>query len=112
MKFEPEMLDKKTNNIIFFLITLLTLFLISSMFLHRLHSNTDTVENNRNLSQPDNFDILDFWEKEIERVNNTPLNINMGDNFSILYSNPFTSKQYVLNAQDIYFDSPNWINSN
>ncbi|NVM46015.1 MAG: prolyl oligopeptidase family serine peptidase [Candidatus Lokiarchaeota archaeon] len=57
----------------------------------------------------DNFDILDFWENEIERVNNTPLNIVYGDNRTILHSITYSNKIYELHAQDISFTSPNWV---
>jgi cephalosporin-C deacetylase-like acetyl esterase len=58
----------------------------------------------------DNFDILDFWENEIERVNNTALNIVYGDNnYTIDHTNSFSDKRYELKAQDIYFNSPNWV---
>ncbi len=57
----------------------------------------------------DSFDILDFWETEIERVNNTPLNIIYGDNHTIEHTLSFSEKKYELKAQEIYFDSPNWV---
>jgi len=57
----------------------------------------------------DNFNILDFWENEIERVNNTSLNVVFGDNHTIEHITSFSNKIYELKAQDIYFNSPNWV---
>ncbi|MHA1471826.1 MAG: alpha/beta hydrolase family protein, partial [Promethearchaeota archaeon] len=57
----------------------------------------------------DNFNILDFWESEIERVNSTPLNIVYNSNRTILHTTSFSNKVYELKAQDIYFSSPNWV---
>ncbi|MHA1319941.1 MAG: alpha/beta hydrolase family protein [Promethearchaeota archaeon] len=57
----------------------------------------------------DNFNILDFWENEIERVNSTPLNIVYGNNHTIEHITSFSNKIYELKAQDIYFNSPNWV---
>ncbi len=57
----------------------------------------------------DNFNILDFWENEIERVNSTQLNIVYGDNHTIQHTNSFSNKNYELKARDIYFNSPNWV---
>ena len=57
----------------------------------------------------DNFNILDFWENEIERVNNTPLNIVNGDYRTIEHVTSFSNKIYELKAQEIYFNSPNWV---
>jgi len=55
------------------------------------------------------FDILDFWQDEILRVNNTDLNITFGDNDTIEYSNPYTKQDYEFISQEIYFNSPNWV---
>jgi len=57
----------------------------------------------------DNFDILDFWENEIERVNSTALNIVLGDSHTIEHTNSFSNKLYELKARDISFNSPNWV---
>jgi len=57
----------------------------------------------------DNFDILDFWENEIERVNSTALNIVYGDNHTIEHTISFSNKNYELKAREIYFNSPNWV---
>jgi len=59
----------------------------------------------------ENFDILNFWQDEISRVNNTPLNIIYGDNSSLEYTNPYTQQDYIFSTQEIYFDSPNWVNA-
>ena len=56
-----------------------------------------------------NFDILNFWANEIERVNNTPLNIIFGNNRTIEHEISYSDKLYELKAQDIYFLSPNWV---
>ncbi|MFW9950743.1 MAG: alpha/beta hydrolase family protein, partial [Candidatus Thorarchaeota archaeon] len=57
----------------------------------------------------DNFDILEFWDSEMERVNNTPLNIIYGNNRSIEHVITYTNEKYELKAQEIYFTSPNWV---
>ncbi|MHA1241134.1 MAG: hypothetical protein ACTSQU_10115 [Promethearchaeota archaeon] len=57
----------------------------------------------------DNFNILDFWQNEIERVNSTSLNIVYGDNHTIEHIASYSNKRYELKAQDIYFNSPNWV---
>jgi cephalosporin-C deacetylase-like acetyl esterase len=57
----------------------------------------------------DNFDILNFWDTEMARVNNTPLDIVYGNNRTIEHSVSYTGVKYELNAQDISFVSPNWV---
>jgi cephalosporin-C deacetylase-like acetyl esterase len=57
----------------------------------------------------ENFDILNFWEKEIERVNNTPLNIAYGSNRTVQHIITYSNEKYELHLQDIYFNSPNWV---
>jgi len=98
--------DKK-NGIIAGLIILIMILLIPLIL------DSLTPSNNKVFSvsaSGDNFDILDFWENEIERVNNTPLNIVYGDNnYTISHTNSFSDKLYELKAQDIYFNSPNWV---
>jgi len=62
-------------------------------------------------SNSTNFNILDFWEDEIIRVNNTPLNIVYGGNSTLKYIDPYTDEDYDFTAQEIHFDSPNWVNA-
>jgi len=59
----------------------------------------------------DSFDILDFWQDEILRVNNTLLNIVFGDNSSLEYTNPYTQQYFEFITQEISFVSPNWVNA-
>jgi len=105
-----SMLTKNKRNEIFFGFTLL-----ASILLIPLIANVSTSSFNRNNSlspspaSGDNFDILDFWDNEIERVNNTPLNIVYGDYRTIEHSITYTNKIYELHAQDISFTSPNWV---
>ena len=60
-------------------------------------------------SSGENFDILDFWDKEIERVNSTLLNIVYGSNRTIQHTIRYSNENYELNVQDVYFNSPNWV---
>ena len=99
----------KKNSLFLGFIVVISILLIPLMI------NVLTLFNNRDSSvfsmsaNGDDFNILDFWEKEIERVNNTPLNIVYGDNHTIEHITSFSNKKYELNAQDIYFNSPNWV---
>jgi cephalosporin-C deacetylase-like acetyl esterase len=96
----------KKNSIFLGLIVVISILLIPLML------DSITLPNNKEFSvsaTEDNFDILDFWENEIERVNSTPLNIVYGDNRTIEHTISFSNKLFELKAQDIYFDSPNWV---
>lgn len=62
-------------------------------------------------SNSNDFNILTFWDQEIERVNNTSLNIELGENFTLKYTNPNTKEEYDFIAQEIHFDSPNWVDA-
>jgi cephalosporin-C deacetylase-like acetyl esterase len=100
--------QKKTLTVI--LILLLFFFVVGSLII--LFKNNDYLtesESTININQTDDFDILEFWDSEIERVNNTPLNIFFGENKSVNYINPYLDKTYLLNYQDVYFNSPNWV---
>jgi len=99
----------KKNSIFLGLIVVISILLIPLMldnltFFNDKNSSLFSVSTNG-----DNFDILDFWENEIERVNSTALNIVYGDNQTIEHTNSFSNKKYELKAQDIYFNSPNWV---
>ncbi len=105
------MLTKNKRNRIFFGFTIIASILLVPLI---LDVSTDLNSNDTSLfsvsTNGNNFDILDFWENEIERVNNTALNIVYGDNnYTILHTNSFSNKVYELKAQDIYFNSPNWV---
>ena len=98
--------ERKKNRIIFGFIV------VSSILLVPLLLDFSTPVNKQNLALSANgvnFDILDFWENEIERVNSTPLNIVYGDNYTIYHTISFSEKIYELRARDIYFNSPNWV---
>ncbi len=103
----------KNSFLLIILVSILFFFSINSIFLNLILSQQEIVplDNSLRTNQSENFDILDFWEREIERVNNTPLDLHYGENQSIQYTNPFINKEHILNAQNIYFDSPNWVNS-
>jgi len=111
MRLKSILKKNKKNRIIFGFIFVISILLIPLML------NIFAPFNNRDSSlfsvsaDGDNFDILDFWENEIERVNNTPLNIVYGENHTIEHTPSFSNKIYELNAQDIYFNSPNWVGS-
>ncbi len=99
----------KKNRFIFGFIILISILLVPLMldilaFLNTRDSSLFSASTNG-----DNFNILDFWENEIERVNSTSLNIVYGDNRTIKHTISFTNKMYELKAQDIYFNSPNWV---
>ena len=99
----------KKNRIIFGFIVVISILLIPFML------EILAPFNNRDSSlfsvsaDGDNFDILDFWENEIERVNSTQLNIINGSIHTIEHITSFSNKIYELKAQDIYFNSPNWV---
>lgn len=99
----------KKNRIIFGFTILISILLIPLMldFLAPINSKNSSLYSVS--ANGDNFDILDFWENEIERVNSTPLNIVYGDNHTIEHTISFSNKMYELKAQDIYFNSPNWV---
>lgn len=92
-----------------FSITLISVFFNFINF--NFYSNDNYIVNPETLnsSNSDNFDILEFWQKEIERVNNTPLNTHFGVNSSVDYINPYTNEKDIFTAQEIHFDSPNWV---
>ena len=109
MLLKSNLKKNKKNRLIFGLPIIASILLIPLM----LDVSTDLF--NRDSSNfsisanGDNFNILDFWENEIERVNNTPLNIVYGNNHTIEHLTSFSNKIYELKAQDIYFNSPNWV---
>ncbi len=104
----------KKNSKLILSILVVTIFVISIGF----NTRGIEIQNNLNeenelgnvlISAEDNFDILDFWQSEIGRVNATDLNIEFMDNETIEYTNPYTKKDYEFTKQEIYFDSPNWV---
>lgn len=101
--------NEKKNHLFFGLTFSLSLFLILLLSIVLAPSNI----NNRTLTSistnSENFNILDFWDTEIARVNNTPLNLVYGNNRTIEHSISYTGVKYELNAQDIAFTSPNWV---
>ncbi|MBY9020452.1 MAG: alpha/beta fold hydrolase [Candidatus Lokiarchaeota archaeon] len=105
-----SILKKNKQNRIIFGFSLLILILLIPLMLDGIapfnnkHSPLFAIS-----ADGDNFDILDFWENEIERVNSTPLNIVYGENHTIEHVVEFSNNKYVLNAQDVYFNSPNWV---
>ena len=100
--------QKKHLGLILFL--LLIFFVVGSLVvLFKTNYYLREPESTINSGQTDDFDILKFWDSEIERVNNTPLNLYFGENKSLNYRNPYLDKTYLLNYQEIYFSSPNWV---
>ncbi|MFW9938761.1 MAG: alpha/beta hydrolase family protein [Candidatus Thorarchaeota archaeon] len=57
------------------------------------------------------FDILDFWQEEITRVNSTNLDIVFGENDTIEYTNPYSKIKHEFTSQEVYFNSPNWVDA-
>jgi len=55
------------------------------------------------------FNILDFWESEIGRVNRTKLNLELGDNFTLKLKDPDTQLDVEFIASEVQFESPNWV---
>jgi len=55
------------------------------------------------------FNILDFWETEIGRVNATDLNLELGINKTIKILNPDTQEKESFTAKEVAFYSPNWV---
>jgi len=97
------------NRIIFGFIVVISILLIPLMLDVLAPFNNKDSSVFSTSANGENFNILDFWENEIERVNNTPLNIVFGDNRTIEHTISFSNKKYELKAQDIYFNSPNWV---
>ncbi|MFO8020084.1 MAG: alpha/beta fold hydrolase [Promethearchaeia archaeon] len=60
-------------------------------------------------SNPSDFDVLNFWENEMQRVNETDLNIEYKENNTLDYENPYSGKKYEFIKQEIAFNSPNWV---
>lgn len=104
------MLIKNKRNEIFFGFSIIASILLIPLI---INISTSSFNSDNSLSPSpasgDNFDILDFWDSEIERVNNTPLNIVYGNNRTIEHSITYSNKIYDLHAQDISFTSPNWV---
>lgn len=104
------MLVKNKKKSVVFGLTVIAVILLVPII---LDLSTEFINNDTSLfslsANGDNFDILDFWDNEIERVNNTPLNIVYGNNRTIEHIISYSNKKYELRAQDIYFNSPNWV---
>lgn len=58
---------------------------------------------------PNDFNVLEFWEKELERIEAVDLNIDYIANHSITLEDPYLDESYTFKAQELYFDSPNWV---
>jgi len=101
---------KETKKVCLIFIILILILFASNFITNFISTSKQNYNPSFSISENDvNFDILDFWEDEIERVNNTPLNIVYGENRTIEHVNPLTNKNYELKAQDINFTSPNWV---
>lgn len=105
-----SMLIKNRRNEIVFGFTIIASILLIPLI---MNVSTSSFNSDSSLSPSpasgDNFDILDFWDNEIERVNNTLLNLVYGDIRTIEHSITYSNKIYELTAQDISFTSPNWV---
>ncbi|NVM16845.1 MAG: prolyl oligopeptidase family serine peptidase [Candidatus Lokiarchaeota archaeon] len=104
------MLVKNKRKGVVFGLTVIAVILLVPIF---VDLSTDLLNNDTSLfsvsANGDNFDILDFWDKEIERVNSTSLNIVYGNNHTIEHIITYSNIKYELKARDIYFNSPNWV---
>ncbi|MHA1280952.1 MAG: alpha/beta hydrolase family protein [Promethearchaeota archaeon] len=90
--------------IIFFII-LTNLIFYDTTKLHDDNRNEITIEQNAS----DSFNIINFWHNELKRVNNTNLRLEIGKNSSLDYTDPYTEKEYHFIAQEVAFESPNWV---
>ncbi len=95
----------------FVLIISVILPYLSSVLL--LINNNDQIDNSYSLqqSQNDSFDILEFWKSEINRVNSTPLNIVISDEYNIGIGTKDNSNTTTYKTREITFESPNWVSS-
>ncbi|MHA1438432.1 MAG: alpha/beta hydrolase family protein [Promethearchaeota archaeon] len=104
--------NNKKNLIIFIVLISITSTLFSlSLALNykvKFNKNSDTKLNITPLKSSE-FNILNFWQREIKRVNSTDLNLEFGKNSTLKYTNPYTDKKYEFTAQEITFNSPNWV---
>lgn len=68
-----------------------------------------TLSQTPNISQEDDFDILEFWANNtngLKRIESTPINLTFfGEREKIIYDGKY------FGAQDISFDSPNWVDA-
>jgi hypothetical protein len=72
---------KEKYFIILSFITLISILLVSNYITNFISTSKQNYDSSFSISENGvSFDILDFWETEIERVNNTPLNIVFGEN--------------------------------
>ncbi|GAG68729.1 unnamed protein product, partial [marine sediment metagenome] len=109
MRLKSIFKKNKKNGIFLGLIVVILILLIPLMLDNLTFFNNKDSSSFSMSGNGDNFDILDFWESEIERVNNTALNIVYGDIYTIEHTISFLNQIYKLKAQDIYFNSPNWV---
>ncbi|MFX0057872.1 MAG: alpha/beta hydrolase family protein [Candidatus Hodarchaeota archaeon] len=94
----------------FFLIFIITIGISINFFVKFNFTFQEKInEEYQLLETATDFNILDFWQDEILRVNNTDLNIIFSDNSTIEYTNPYTQQEYEFTSQEIYFNSPNWV---
>jgi cephalosporin-C deacetylase-like acetyl esterase len=101
----------KISLVVFLVLTSLFLIINSIFTYYDLKNNyiPNSKASQNNDDDDNDFDILEFWNQEIERVNNTPLNIKYGEVEDLDYKNPSTKKEYEFSIQEIQFESPNWV---
>lgn len=105
--------NKKYRNI-FILISLMCIFLSINLISETIFLNShDKNQNYYDKIHPSNSDynVLNFWSQEINRVNETNLNITFGKNSTLKYTKPISRNISTCTIQEIYFDSPNWVNA-
>ena len=112
MFYKKNIKKKQLKLILILSVVFFSVFLFTGGLVKFSNRNNDSDQNNLNIvkiTSSDDFNILDFWKKEIGRVNSQPLNIKLGAVNSLKYTNPYTKKEYEFFSQGIYFDSPNWV---
>ncbi len=102
-----------------FMIILISIFIVnfltSCVLISRIsHFNYQDISygdlDELNISNSD-FNVLEFWNQEITRVNNTDLNIEYGQNTTLEYIQPLSGNTSFCEIKEIFFDSPNWVNA-
>ena len=102
------MVFEKKKTAIFLFIILMVFLTFFNIFFYNIGSFSSDLENIQSANSS-NFDILEFWDSEIDRVNAVPLNISYGTTGPLNYTNPYTKKEYAFSTKEIFFDSPNWV---
>lgn len=93
-------------------IFIIVFFMVSAFFAKNVTSSSDFAPSRKIAIEPhdsDDFNVLDFWKTEIQRVNETDFELEFGKNHTLKHTNQYTDKKYSFSAQEITFKSPNWV---